>query len=232
MINLKYRSRTKELLDAEGIEFADIKQNMQELDTINKYLGGHRITIKGIIPFLKISGNELTICEIGCGGGDNLRAIHRFASKKNKSIRLIGIDIKEECVAYAEQRNAKLKAEWICSDYKKADFKSNHPDIIFSSLFCHHFTDEELSQMILWMKENCKLGFFINDLQRHHFAYYAIKWLTTIFSNSYLVKNDAPLSVARGFKKQELKDILEKSGLRQYSVKWLWAFRYLIVFKK
>jgi 2-polyprenyl-3-methyl-5-hydroxy-6-metoxy-1,4-benzoquinol methylase len=232
MISLKYRSKNKELLDADGIQFSDIKQNMQELDTVNKYLGGHRITLKGIIPFFKTSENELTICEIGCGGGDNLRAIHSFASKKNAGIKLIGIDIKEECVSYAKQRNTKLKAEWICSDYKRVDFKSNPPDIIFSSLFCHHFTDEELVEMILWMKENCKLGFFINDLQRNHLAYYSIKWLTKMFSKSYLVKNDAPLSVARGFKKHEWREILKKTGLSHFSVEWLWAFRYLIIFKK
>ena len=145
---------------------------------------------------------------------------------------MIGIDIKEECVSYAKQRNTTLKAEWICSDYKKVDFSSNPPDIIFSSLFCHHFTDEELVEMILWMKGNCKRGFFINDLQRNILAYYSIKWLTKLFSKSYLVKNDAPLSVARGFKKNEWQDILKKSGLSHFSVEWLWAFRYLIIFKK
>jgi D-alanyl-D-alanine dipeptidase len=44
-----------------------------------------------------------------------------------------------------------------------------------------------------------------------------------------LVKNDAPLSVKRGFRKSELVSLLEKAGFKNYSVKWSWAFRYRIV---
>ncbi len=232
MINLKNRSLQKELLDADGIPFADIKINMQELDTINSLLGGHAITLKGLRAFKQLPGSKISVCEIGCGGGDNLRIISRYCSKKNITVQLTGIDIKQECINYAAERNAGFAAQWVCSDYSQVNLKNNPPDIIFSSLFCHHFTRNELVEMMLWMKANCRLGFFINDLQRHPLAYYSIKWITKIFSGSYLVKNDAPLSVARGFTKNEWEEIFAKAGITNYSVKWKWAFRYLIVFKK
>ena len=41
------RSYQQELLDRHDIPFIDIKRNMQELEFINKYLGGHQITIAG-----------------------------------------------------------------------------------------------------------------------------------------------------------------------------------------
>ena len=78
------------------------------------------------------------------------------------------------------------------------------------------------------MKQKSSTGFFINDLQRHPFAYYSIKWITKLFSRSYLVKNDAPLSVARGFTKKEWKKIFNSAGINNFSIKWKWAFRYLI----
>ena len=204
---------------------------MQELDAINRLLGGHAITISGIKSFLEQKTSHLSICEIGCGGGDNLRAIQQFCSHHNINVQLRGIDIKKECVEYAMERNVNLHATWICSDYKFVDFKGDLPDIIFSSLFCHHFSNDELVQMTGWMKKNSRQGFFINDLQRHPLAYYAIMWITKLFSASYLVKNDAPISVARGFVKKEWQQILSDAGLKQYSIRWLWAFRYLIVYK-
>ena len=73
-------------------------------------------------------------------------------------------------------------------------------------------------------------GFFINDLHRHWLAYYSIQNITRIFSRSYLVKNDAPLSVARGFKKDEWKELMKNAGIQNYSISWRWAFRYLIVY--
>lgn len=231
MTNLKNRSSQKELLDADDIPFSDIKSNMQELDTINTVLGGHAITLEGLKTFLAPRRPELFVCEIGCGGGDNLRAIQNYCAKKNIAVKLLGIDKKKECIEYAAERNSHLDAEWTCSDYQLVDLKMNPPDIIFSSLFCHHFSNEELVQMIHWMMQNSRLGFFINDLHRHPIAYFSIKWITSLFSSSYLVKHDAPLSVARGFNKREWQKIFSGAGLKNYSIRWMWAFRYLIVCK-
>ena len=53
MINLANRSAKKEILDNDGIAFADIEQNMRELNVINTWLGGHDITVKGIQQILQ-----------------------------------------------------------------------------------------------------------------------------------------------------------------------------------
>jgi len=235
MLNLKERSYQKELLDADDIPFADIRQNMRELNTVNSLLGGHKITLAGIKAVsraqLSDRNTTLSICEIGCGGGDNLQAIHRYCRKNNINASFTGIDIKKECIDFAKQQYPALNANWICSDYATLDLSSAKPTIIFSSLFCHHFTETELVNMLRWMKANSSKGFFINDLQRHPLAYYSIKFLTGLFSKSYLVKNDAPLSVARGFKRKEWEAIFNKAGIHQFSIQWKWAFRYLIVCK-
>ncbi len=224
------RSYKKELLDGDNIPFNDIRKNMQELDFINRFLGGHQITLEG---FKQLAGKrkELAVCEIGCGGGDNLVAIYNWCNRQNIQVSFIGIDIKKECVQFAENRT-KLSAvtKWITSDYKTVKF-TTPPDIIFSSLFCHHFTNQELVLQFQWMKENSAVGFFINDLHRHRVAYYSIKFLTGMFSSSYLVKNDAPLSVARGFTKTELKQLCLTSKTTSAKVLWKWAFRYLVMFK-
>ncbi|HEX2684369.1 MAG TPA: methyltransferase domain-containing protein [Ferruginibacter sp.] len=230
MINLRNRSYQKELLDQDDIPFTDIRQNMKELNIVNKYLGGHKITIAGLQALIKKypAGKTLCICEIGCGGGDNLKAISDYCSANNIPAHFIGIDIKQECIDYAKQQYPMLDANWTMSDYKLADLDKYKPDIIFSSLFCHHFPEAELVTMLQWMKTNASSGFFINDLQRHPFAYYSIKWITGLFSRSYLVKNDAPLSVARGFVKEEWQQLFNKAGISHFSIKWKWAFRYLI----
>lgn len=232
MPDLTKRSYQKELLDGDDIPFDDIKQNMQELDVINTWLGGHQITIKGLQQFISgLSGTHtLHICEIGCGGGDNLRVIRQYCKKKSINIKLIGIDINPHCIAYAQSRKENEGIEFICSDYATASF-TQKPDIIFSSLFCHHFTEDELHQQFVWMKKHSTLGFFVNDLHRHSLAYHSIKLLTTFFSKSFLVKNDAPLSVARGFKRKDIIQLCDRSSINKYQLKWMWAFRWLLIYK-
>ena len=229
-MNLSTRSYEQELLDDVNIPFEAIRQNMLELDIINTYLGGHRITIKGV-QLLSGKQNVLHICEIGCGGGDNLAAIARWASSKNIQLEITGIDINHNCIDVATQRkDIGSKANWITSDYRNVNF-TRYPDIIFSSLFCHHFTNEALIEQLQWMHRNSAKGFFINDLHRHWLAYYSIKVLTQLFSKSYLVKNDAPLSVKRGFKKDEWMHLLGKASIKA-EVSWEWAFRHLVLSKK
>lgn len=229
-MNLSHRSYQKELLDEDFIPFAAIKQNMRELNFINKWLGGHRITIHG---FKKLAANrkQVSICEIGCGGGDNLVAINEWCKKRKISLCITGIDIKNECITFAKSNaNFTTSADWITSDYRTVNFRMK-PDIIFSSLFCHHFSNDDLAFQFKWMKENSSVGFFINDLQRNPFAYYAIRFLTSIFSKSPLVKNDAPLSVARGFTRTELHDICEEAKITKAKISWKWAFRFLVMLK-
>jgi 2-polyprenyl-3-methyl-5-hydroxy-6-metoxy-1,4-benzoquinol methylase len=225
-INLHNRSYKKELLDEDDIPFNDIRKNMQELNTINTWLGGHAITLSG---FKKLLGKRrsIHICEIGCGDGNNLYQLHKWCKKNNIAFNCTGIDIKPECIETAKEDNAIINAQWMVQDYKNVVFQSK-PDIIFSSLFCHHFKEDELVEQMQWMQQNSLLGFFINDLQRHWFAYHSIKIITQIFSSSYLVKNDAPLSVARGFHKNEWLQILNKAGIKNYTIEWKWAFRFLI----
>lgn len=232
-MNLSTRSYEAELLDAPDLPFADIRRNMQELEFINKWLGGHRITLKGVQALLQAqqpAPASLTICEIGCGGGDNLAAITRWAQQQSISIHCIGIDIKDSCIAVASAHPLlQHRARWIVSDYRSVSFDAK-PDIVFCSLFCHHFPEAALVQQLQWMQQNSRLGFFINDLHRHPLAYTSIKWLTQLFSRSYLVKNDAPLSVARGFTAQEWKQLLAQAGTLPYQLTWQWAFRHLIVY--
>lgn len=229
MIDLRQRSYQKELMDRDDISFADMEQVLKELNFINTWLGGHSITIEGVKQFnIK---NRFTICEIGCGGGDNLYAIYKWCKKRNMEVDFIGIDMNAECIAFAKQQYSQLPCQWICSDYQKVQFNDNKPEIIFSSLFCHHFTDEEMISMLQWLRSNSTNGFFINDLQRHWLAYYLIKNLTRWFSRSYLVKNDACLSVARSFRRSDWQRLFAGAGIDHYNVQWKWAFRWLVVCK-
>jgi 2-polyprenyl-3-methyl-5-hydroxy-6-metoxy-1,4-benzoquinol methylase len=227
-VNFSTRSYEKELLDRNDIPFADIEQNMRELNFINSHLGGHTITLAGFKQLLQ-NKKQITVCEIGCGGGDNLWAIQRYCNKNNIRASFIGIDMNADCIAVAKSKLTGTNTRLIVADYKSVDFNDGKPGIIFSSLFCHHFTNEELIFMLQWMKINAADGFFINDLHRHLLAYYSIKLLSSIFSSSYLVKNDAPLSVKRGFKKQEWKQLMNKAGIHHYHIHWKWAFRWLLI---
>lgn len=224
---LKNRSHSKELLDADDIPAADLFQNLKELDTINTLLGGYNISLSALNTVIK-NDKPYTLVDIGCGGGDTLKYIYHWNKRANKNLSLIGIDIKPVCIEYAKTNTEALPIRYICDDYRCLYEHERNVDIIHASLFCHHLTEEQLVELVSFaLKHNAIL--IINDLERNLIAYYSIKWLTQLFSKSYLVKNDAPLSVARGFKKKEWASILDKAGAKHFSLRNKWAFRHQVI---
>lgn len=224
------RSKQKELLDEDSIPTKDLHQNLKELAFINTYLGGFNISVAGVSELISDKNKVYHIADIGCGGGDNLLAIAKWAAANKIKVSLIGIDLKKEAIEYAIKNCAHHEnIHFIESDYRLA--KLAHVDILVSSLFCHHLNEIELHDCITWMNSKARIGFVINDLQRNKIAYYSIKWLTALFSSSYLVKNDAAVSVSRGFKKAELEKQLQEAQIKQFKITWKWAFRYLVVAK-
>lgn len=221
------RSHKKELLDEVHIPKDALHKNLRELEVVNKWLGGLQISLAGLKQSIN-NKEKIVLADIGCGGGDALKTFAQYAKKGQIDLKLIGIDLKQECIDYAAKYCKGYDVHFIKDDYRNA--VKQHPEIthIHAALFCHHLTDNELVELLTITKKH-NITLIINDLERHPIAYYSIYVLTRLFGGSYLVKNDAPLSVLRGFKKREWKSLLEKAGIQNYSISWRWAFRHLIV---
>jgi 2-polyprenyl-3-methyl-5-hydroxy-6-metoxy-1,4-benzoquinol methylase len=223
----KNRSTQKELLDAELIPDADLFQNLKELHVINSLLGGYQISLNALKK-VDFKIKPIILVDIGSGGGDTLKTIFNWSIKNNKEVKLYGIDLKSTCVDYSNQNEPNHQLNFLCDDYRNIHLHVKEVDIIHASLFCHHLTTNQIVELIQFAVKH-KSTLIINDLERNRFAYYSIKFLTKLFSKSYLVKNDAPLSVLRGFKKTEWLEMIEKAGAIKYTVKNKWAFRHEVI---
>lgn len=227
---LNIRSNEKEYLDSDTLTTKDLYLNLDELDSINTYLGGYKVSIKGLTSIFKKNKSIHTILDIGFGGGDSIKQLAKFSDTNNLKLFFYGVDLKSDCVAYAADNLSSIQnKQLICDDYRNISAELlKKIDVVHCSLFLHHLTDEEIISLFKFFKSNhCII--LANDLHRNWLAYYSIKLLTTMFSKSYLVKNDAPLSVKRGFRKNELISLLKNAGYVDFSVKWSWAFRYIII---
>lgn len=224
------RSNQQELLDADTIPQRALFRNLYELERINTLLGGHAVTIKGLKELRLEKDRMYSILDIGSGGGDTLKHIAKWARSNRYQFELTGVDLKADCIQYARKYCRKFREiTFVQDDYRNIASMDQEYDIIITSLFCHHLNDEELAALFAWGTTHAKVGFIMNDLHRNPFAYYGITLLTKLFSKSYLVKNDAKLSVLRGFSKRELLNLLQPF---RFQLKWKWAFRWLVVIRK
>lgn len=232
MVDLKLRSNEQEMLDKPGITRDALFQNLKELDIINRLLGGHRATLSGLRKLMRDKQRVYKIIDFGCGGGDALAAVGDWAAKSGFNVEMTGVDILPDAIEYARsQQCAQHNITFVAQDFQRFAYRPGDYDIAICSLFCHHLYGAELQGLIRIMTDIAGIGVVINDLHRHWFAYYSIRVLTVALSRSELVKNDAPLSVSKGFTKTELQALMDECGIKRYSIHWLWAFRYLALIR-
>lgn len=237
MPDLSYRSNEKELIDDLELDNDALRENLEELALINKYLGGNQVTISGLKKLILSNKSEIPnpksqikIADLGCGGGDMLIVMANWAKKKGINAQFIGIDANDFMIDFAKKRTHKYQnISYLHQNIFSEEFQKHSFDIVTMTLFCHHFEDEALIKILQQFRKQTRLGVVINDIHRHWFAYHSIAWITKLFLKSYLVKNDAKLSVWRAFRRKDLENIIQKAGYTNYSIRWKWAFRWDVV---
>ncbi len=220
------------MLDETDIPVPMLFQNLQELDFINRALGGHRISLQGIKKLVTDKTKQYHLADLGCGSGDLVKYTADWARRNGFTVRFTGVDknpdairfLKTHCQDYPE-------IDGLASDYKDFLHSDHSIDIIHSSLFFHHLNNEDLAGLLSHMKNHAEVGFVINDLHRHWLSYYGVYLITHLLNGSKLSKNDGPISILRAFKARELRAFLQEAGIEKYSLTWKWAFRYLVVGK-
>ena len=132
MPNLSYRSNQKELIDDLELDNDALRENLEELALINKYLGGNQVTISGLkklisstnSPIHQITNSKISdaqslnhpitkspiiIADLGCGGGDMLMVMADWAKKKGINAQFIGIDANDFMIDFAQKRTQVAK---------------------------------------------------------------------------------------------------------------------------
>lgn len=231
MSKFAQRSEEKELMDDLECSGEVLEQTLRELKTINRWLGGNNVTTEGLAKIMKRHPKDsYQIADIGCGGGDMIRVMDHWAKSKKLKVDFSGIDANPNIIELAKLRLYDLpNVRWQVQNVFARGFLEEKVDIITCTLFTHHFTDQELKNLMQAFRSKASLGIVINDLHRHWFAFHSIRILTKLFSKSPMVRNDASLSVLRSFRKADLERILRDAGINSFEIRWFWAFRWQVL---
>lgn len=216
-------------MDDFSLHGRELRATLDEIARINQLLGGNKVTLNGVKRIVKrvSTSKPIVIADIGCGNGDMLRMLANYGLKNNLNFKLIGIDANAFTINYAKTlSNEYSNMEYLCLDIFSEDFSALQYDIVLCTLTLHHFTNEQLLNIITIFNNNASMGVVVNDLQRSKLAYKLFKIICMLFSLSKMSREDGLISILRGFKKKELEEFSKKLNLKNYTINWKWAFRY------
>jgi 2-polyprenyl-3-methyl-5-hydroxy-6-metoxy-1,4-benzoquinol methylase len=215
-ISTKNRTDKEELMDDFSIGGDLLRDTLDKLENINRWLGGNLMTVKSLKKVLKNhpKEQELIIADIGCGHGDILRDVAKFGRKNGYKMKLIGMDANPTAIAYANELSA---------DFPELSFKRKF-DVVLATLFLHHFKEVQLVSFLENTLKQTKIAVVVNDLHRHKLAYYLFMLLSVFIKNKMIIE-DGLTSVLRGFKRNDLEIISKKIKVKA-QISWKWAFRF------
>jgi trans-aconitate methyltransferase len=205
---------------------AELRACLKDLAWLNRTLLGYRPTLQWLegvrtrnTPGLGSEtwdGKNLSpirILDIGCGYGDSLRRIERWAHSKKVSFELTGLDLNPDAIAIAaEASQPRSRIRWVNGNVF-AYTPSQPPHLVLSALFTHHLSDEEVIRFVQWMENNAVAGWFINDLSRNIVPYRLISWLSRLIRLHPFVQNDGSVSFARAFVAEDWQHYCTAAGL-------------------
>jgi SAM-dependent methyltransferase len=224
------RSAQTEILDG-PVETAELAKILRDLARFNGAMMGHWPVLQWLGRATRDVQPEqpLTLLDIGCGYGDLLRAVRRWARKRGRAMNLIGVDLSPQVVEVA--RDASAVSDDI--DYHAADifnFKPAGPiDLVTTSLVTHHLSDAMIVRFLRWMEANARKGWVIYDLQRSRVPFYFIALAGALLRLHAVVTYDGRISVARSLTRGEWRQALAQADIPANAAELSWfMFRFSI----
>lgn len=235
MIDTKKRSREKEIMDDLDMQGRELEKTLLDLDKVNKWLGGNKITLDGVQRLFRNRSFEspLRIIDVGCGNGSILKQVAQWGRSNQITMQLTGVDANSHAMSIAEKNLAGFpEVSFEAMDVFSVAFKELEADIILCTLTLHHFSDSQIEQLMRDFLEMAKMGVVINDLQRSKAAYYLFKAFCFAFSIREINRKDGLTSILRSFKKEDLERYGLGLNVKRQEINYKWAFRYQwILFK-
>ncbi|HST35521.1 MAG TPA: methyltransferase domain-containing protein [Allosphingosinicella sp.] len=211
MRDLSVRSRQEEQMDADDLDPAIYAAVIGDLAKVNNLLMTARPTI-GFIRRALAGRTAFKLLDVGFGQGDMLRSIARWARRKGIAAELIGIDLNPRSELAAKPVTPPdLPIAYRTGDY--ASCAGEGWDFVISSSVTHHMSDEQIHAFLRFMEAEAAMGWYVNDIRRHWFAYLGFPLLARILFWHRMVRQDGQLSIARSFREDEWWKLVIGSGI-------------------
>lgn len=226
---LNNRQFISEEMDNFSLHGEALENTLNGLSNINRYLGNGKVMLNAIKPYIYTSNGIIRIVDLGCGGGDLLFALAKLAHNKGKEVQLIGIDGNPNIVSYLNEKNRQYpNLNFLQADILREDFKLPVCDILISTHFMYHFTDEDLIAFLAKHKSSIRDKVIISELERSKLSYVLFNLMARTLRFPRMILSDGLKAISRSFHKAELMNIIHKAGYTNFTISWKWAFRYLI----
>jgi ubiquinone/menaquinone biosynthesis C-methylase UbiE len=213
---MERHSDAVELLDGPLDDPAALTGNLRDLRRINRLLGGVRLSADAI-DALAAHREQLTVLDVGTGGADIPMALLARAEERGRGLAVVGIDSRPEVLAAAVVADPAVAAtpglELHVGDGRSLPYADGSFDVAHVSMVIHHLPPDEAILLLREMARVGRLGVVVNDLERSRLGWIGAWLMGHLLTRNRYTRQDAPLSVLRSYRADEMKALMRTAGL-------------------
>jgi ubiquinone/menaquinone biosynthesis C-methylase UbiE len=242
------RSAEKEMMDLPGNPRDLLVEDLRNLRTINRCLGGYRGVLKGLKRLVgKDKMSSFSLLDVGTGSADIPGVIVQWARNRGIEARIIALDpeaVTAQVASVLTQQQTNPPFISLLQRGKEGDFRrcgisvvqgdGNAPpfraasfDFVLASQLLHHFPEEKIVALLRTWSRLVRRSIIVSDLVRHPVAYYGIRLVTKVFTRNVMTRTDAPLSVERAFTMAEWHELFRRAEIGPFQVFSVFPYRVL-----
>jgi ubiquinone/menaquinone biosynthesis C-methylase UbiE len=224
---LDRRSEQAEYFDLPGRTASEIEAEFRDLDRINRFFQFARPFQDKLPAWLGTDQcRQLQILDVGAGTGFLGRTLSAWAAKRGWDWRFTNLD------ANADTPQCDAAAVRVVGSALQMPFADASFDLVIASQMTHHFNDE---QVVVHLREAWRVtrdAVMISDLHRN-VGLRVLLWVgAMILRVGPEVRSDGMISVARGFRPDEFRQLARQSGLENVRVNLHFGARILLFARK
>jgi SAM-dependent methyltransferase len=199
-----FRTFTNRLIKPELLDDAppdEARLNLSDLVRINSNFGGHS-TIRKMLAKVVTNNDEFTLLDIGAASGDTARLLQKLYPRASVT------SLDRNAVNLEAAPPSKLMA-----DAFKLPFLPGSFDYVLCSLFLHHFSDEQVVDLMQNFYNIARRALLVCDLERHIISYCFLPITNWFFGWQRITLHDGPISVRAAFRSDELLRLAKRAGI-------------------
>lgn len=226
------RRRVPELMDAPGVDPAELTRSLADLRGVNRWLGGTRVALGALTPLLEgHHGREATVLDVGTGSADIPRALVTWARGAGVRLRVVATDFHPATVEAARALSGGFpEVEVRQADGLALPFEAGAFDFAMCHTALHHFDEAEAVRVLRELARVSRRCVVVTDLSRSRPALLGAELLAaTVWRRHPVTRHDGPHSVRAAFTPRELSTLARQAGLQRVRVRRHPVFRLSLV---
>jgi ubiquinone/menaquinone biosynthesis C-methylase UbiE len=212
-----------ELLDQHDALPREVERSLIDLRRINRFLLGRHAWRD--LMWRAADGTELqSVLEIGTGTSDLLESVPQIPLR-------IGLDLKMDHLVFGRAIGDRT-VHRVVGDAAALPFRTGSVDIVGSSHFFHHFSEDENEVILRESLRVAETAAFVTDTRRHRLPLLFVKLLGVLRLWSRLTRHDAPASVASGYTMREMEAFRRRFSGQSAVLRRQIPFRFGLIIRK